>query len=102
MSFFDNALEIDIEFLPVFAGDLHLTLVRKIAKPARANDGLADRVTFIRRNFLRPLYFHGTVNINSTAPFFAYTIDGENDSRMIILLFLQQTLHRRAELLGSS
>src|SRR4029077_20028676 len=97
MSFFDDALKIDIEFLPVLAGDLYLTLVGKIAKPARANDGLADRVTFVRRNFLRPLCFHGTVNINSAARFFAYPIDRENDGRMIIILFLEQTLDRVGE-----
>src|SRR6266478_2176097 len=102
MSFFDDALKIDIEFLPVFAGDLHLTFVGKVAKPARANDGLAERVTFIRRNFLWPLCFHGTVNINSAARFFAYPIDGENDGRMIIILFLKQTLDRVSEFLASS
>src|ERR1043166_746388 len=55
MAFFNDAFEIDREVFTVFASDLHLAFIGKIAKPTRANNSFADGITFIRRNLLRPL-----------------------------------------------
>ena len=88
--------------LSVLARQLHFALVGKIAETARANDRLAHGVSFVRRNFLRPLALDRTVNINSAARFLADVIDRDNDRGVIIIFLFQSGLDRVGQLLAGS
>src|ERR1700730_18154999 len=100
MTLFNNALKIHTELLAVLTVDLDFTLVSKIAKSPCPNDGLADGVIFIRGNFLRALCLDRTVDIDSASRFFADPVHSQNDSRMIIIFSLEQSLDRVSEFLA--
>ena len=92
MAFFDDAFQIDDEILAVLARDLHFAFVGEIAETAGANNRLADGVSLIGRNFLRPLPFDRPVNINFAARFFADVIDRDDDRGVIVIFPLERGL----------
>src|SRR3978361_483876 len=86
---FDHTFEINGDGFSALAGKLDLALVGKVAEAASTNDCLADGVSFIRRNLLWSLSFDGAVDIDFAARLFAYVIDRDDHSRVIVIFLLE-------------
>src|SRR5205807_1271515 len=100
LSFFDYAFEIDRKLLAGLPRQFHFSLVREITEAARPDDRLTNGITFVGRNFLRTLALDRAIDINSPARFFADSVDRENDSRMIVIFFLEQGFDRVSKFLA--
>ena len=101
VALFDDSLQVDDHSRAVLARQLDFPFVAEIAESTRADDRLADRISFISRNFLRSLRFHLTGDVNLAAGFFADVIDRDDDRGVVIIFTLERGLNRVSQFLAT-